>query len=72
MTTGVYARLRNPIYVAGCVLVAGVALLLGSWWPLLLLLVLIPLQVARARREEAVLRARFGEEYEQYRRRTWF
>ncbi len=72
VTTGVYARLRNPIYLAGMLLICGLALVLGRWWVLLILLVVTPMQRARARREAEVLRGRFGEEYERYRRRTWF
>lgn len=72
VTTGLYSRLRNPIYLCGIVLFCGIALLLESWWPLLILVVLVPMQRMRARREAEVLRERFGEEYERYRRGTWF
>ena len=72
VTTGLYSRVRNPIYLSGILLFCGIALLLERWWPLVILLVVVPMQRARARREEGVLRARFGEEYEAYRRRTWF
>jgi protein-S-isoprenylcysteine O-methyltransferase Ste14 len=30
------------------------------------------MQVARARRESAVLEAKFGDEYRRYRQQTWF
>ena len=72
VTTGVYARVRNPIYLASGALLVGIALLLGSWWPLGIVAVLAPVQWRRAGREARVLRERFGEEYEQYRRGTWF
>lgn len=72
VTTGMYSRVRNPIYVSGVLLFCGIALLLESWWPLLILVVLVPMQRMRARREAEVLRERFGEEYERYRRGTWF
>jgi len=39
---------------------------------LLILLALIPIQIIRARREAAVLEAKFGDEYREYRKRTWF
>jgi protein-S-isoprenylcysteine O-methyltransferase Ste14 len=39
---------------------------------LLIFVILIPLQVVRARREAAVLEAEFGDEYREYRKRTWF
>lgn len=72
VTTGLYARLRNPIYVFGCFFFLGLAMFLPFWWLLLALIIVIPMQVARARREAAVLDAAFGEEYRRYRRQTWF
>ncbi len=72
VTTGLYSRLRNPIYVFGCFFCLGVAMFI-PFWPLLLVLIpLIPVQIVRARREAAVLEARFGEEYRRYRRESWF
>jgi protein-S-isoprenylcysteine O-methyltransferase Ste14 len=32
----------------------------------------VPVQVARARKEEQVLHQAFGEEYERYKAGTWF
>jgi protein-S-isoprenylcysteine O-methyltransferase Ste14 len=39
---------------------------------LLAFLIVIPLQIWRARKESAVLEASFGEEYRRYRAGTWF
>ena len=72
VTTGVYARVRNPIYLSGMVVIGGAALLLARWWPVVLLLLIAPVQWARAGREARVLEGRFGEEYRAYRARTWF
>jgi len=72
VTTGVYARIRNPIYLAGELLFLGLALFVPSWLPLLIVAVTVPIQLVRAGREADVLRAAFGEEYEAYRRGTWF
>jgi len=72
VTAGIYSRIRNPIYVFGGLLLAGLALIAGRPILLLLLLVLIPLQAARVRREEQVLAEKFGDEYAEYKRKTWF
>jgi protein-S-isoprenylcysteine O-methyltransferase Ste14 len=39
---------------------------------LLILIVIIPMQIIRARREARVLEEEFGDEYREYRKRTWF
>jgi protein-S-isoprenylcysteine O-methyltransferase Ste14 len=69
---GIYSRIRNPIYVSGMILVVGVVLMMGKPKLLAILLVLMPAQIIRARREAAVLEAKFGDEYREYRQRTWF
>src|SRR6266581_7825701 len=71
VTRGLYSKIRNPIYIFSLVFLTGLALLLGR--PLLLALgaVIVPIQIVRARREAAVLEEKFGEEYRQYRARTW-
>jgi protein-S-isoprenylcysteine O-methyltransferase Ste14 len=71
VTTGLYSRIRNPIYVFGGLFVVGFSLYLGPIW-LLLFIVLIPVQIARARQEEKVLAEKFGEDYQRYKAKTWF
>ena len=72
VTTGIYSRIRNPIYVFGALMSAGIFIFAHrpSW--LLIWVPLIPLQVSRVRKEEQVLEAKFGEAYRDYKRRTWF
>ncbi len=72
VTTGIYARIRNPIYLASPFLLIGLSLVIAHWWPMLLIVILVPVQVVRARREAKILRAAFGAEYDRYRARTWF
>lgn len=72
VTTGLYSRIRNPIYVFGALTVAGGIIWSGRLKLLLILAALIPLQVVRARRESQVLQEKFGTEYAEYKRRTWF
>ena len=72
VTTGLYSRIRNPIYVFGELLLIGVSMLVERWEILLLAAVLVPMQIARARKESRVLAAAFGEEYARYKAGTWF
>jgi protein-S-isoprenylcysteine O-methyltransferase Ste14 len=72
VTWGIYSKIRNPIYVFSALLLVGALIALQYRYALLLLLVLIPIQMARAHQEAQVLEARFGEEYRNYRKGTWF
>jgi len=72
VTTGLSSRIRNPIYVFGGLFLLGMAMVLANWILLAVVAVLVPLQINRARKEEAVLSATFGEEYARYKARTWF
>jgi protein-S-isoprenylcysteine O-methyltransferase Ste14 len=71
VTHGIYSKIRNPIYVFSAILAGGVALALEPY-ALLLLMILIPVQMLRARREAKVLEEKFGDEYRAYREKTWF
>lgn len=72
VTTGVYARIRNPIYVFGGLMLAGAMLWAGQPRLLPCFVVLVPLQVYRSRKEARVLEETFGAAYLEYRRKTWF
>ncbi len=71
VTTGIYARIRNPIYLFGTLTLCGFLLWANRPWFLLCLLVLVPVQIARARKEEQVLAERFGTRYAEYKRKSW-
>lgn len=72
VTHGLYSRIRNPIYFFGTFIIVALFLYIRQPLGISLLAVIIPLQIYRARQEEKVLEARFGEEYRQYKARTWF
>ena len=72
VTHGLYSRIRNPIYISGEIFLAGLVLILWRLDLLIILLVIAPVQIIRARREAAVLEAKFGDAYREYRKRTWF
>jgi protein-S-isoprenylcysteine O-methyltransferase Ste14 len=72
VTTGVYSRIRNPIYFFGAMFILGIIIWMGRPWLLLIFAVLIPLQVVRSRKEERVLTEKFGAAYLDYKQKTWF
>ena len=72
VTTGLYSKIRNPIYVFGAVLFAGFLLVLQRPAGWIVFVVVVIGQTLRARREARVLEAAFGDAYREYRRKTWF
>ena len=72
VTTGLYSKIHNPIYVFGLVLIFGVILYLGQYVWLMGIPVLLVLQMWRVRSESAVLEAKFGDEYRNWKAQTWF
>jgi protein-S-isoprenylcysteine O-methyltransferase Ste14 len=72
VTSGIYSKIRNPIYVFGTVMLTGLLLVLqkSEFW--IVLAVVVVAQTIRARKEARVLEAAFGEGYREYRRKTWF
>jgi protein-S-isoprenylcysteine O-methyltransferase Ste14 len=72
VTTGVYSKIRNPIYVFGALMIFGVIIWAGQPMLLLFYLILIPMQVIRARKESRVLEEKFGDAYLEYKKKTWF
>ncbi len=72
VTTGLYSRIRNPIYVFGSLMIAGILIWANRPWLLLIFAVIIPMQVFRSRKEAQVLEEKFGAAYLEYKRKTWF
>ena len=72
VTHGLYSRLQHPMYVFFDLTLCGIALAVHHWYVLLLLAILAPLQIRNAHSERTLLREKFGERYEIYRRATWF
>ena len=72
VTHGIYSRIQNPIYVFSALMIAGVVLVLHRPLLWLIFAFLVPMQIVRARKEARVLEEKFGEEYLEYRRKTWF
>jgi protein-S-isoprenylcysteine O-methyltransferase Ste14 len=71
VTSGPYRLSRNPMYAGLTVAYAGVALWMGTWWPLLALPVCVMLtQRLVIEPEEVYLGGLFGAHYADYQRRV--
>lgn len=72
VTTGLYSKFRNPVYVFGGLAYAGLFIAWGQAVPFLVfLLFYMPWQFLRARKEAQVLEQAFGDEYRRYKASTW-
>jgi len=66
-TAGIYAWVRNPMYVGGTLILLGLAILLASdWMVVMTVLSCLVLHFGVVLREERYLEAKFGEAYRQY------
>lgn len=72
VTTGLYSKIRNPIYFFAQVAYLGLAIAWGTIAGYVIFASMIPFQALRARKERGTLEAAFGEEYRAYVRQTWF
>ena len=72
VTRGLYSKIRNPIYFFGEIMIAGFFIAIHRPILLLVLAIATPVQIIRARKESKVLEEKFGDEYRQYKQRTWF
>ena len=72
VTTGLYAKFRNPVYLFGGIGYLGLFIALGNWIALALFAVLYSYQIPRIKKEQKVLEATFGEQYRRYKANTWF
>ena len=70
--TGIYKKIRHPVYTAGIISVLGLCLIYQNFWFYIALIALIIMQIIRARLEEKTLTAKFGQSYIEYKNSTWF
>jgi protein-S-isoprenylcysteine O-methyltransferase Ste14 len=71
ISTGLYGLVRHPMYLGALIMCVGVPLALGSYWGLLIIVVVIPVLVFRIIDEEKMLVGELAG-YADYRRKTRF
>jgi protein-S-isoprenylcysteine O-methyltransferase Ste14 len=72
VTHGLYARVRNPIYVSVGVMWLGLIVALQLNWLFVPFVILLVMQLIRVNQEAKVLQEKFGDAYLSYRKQTWF
>ena len=70
--TGIYSKIRHPIYLGFSITATGWAILTQSILLILLAVGIVLSSVIRASLEEKKLIKTFGEKYIIYKKRTWF
>ncbi|MGI8600509.1 MAG: methyltransferase family protein [Chitinophagaceae bacterium] len=74
VTSGIYTKSRNPMYLGLLLIYAGVALIIGNWWTIILIPVLISIVAYFIiKPEERYLERAFGKDYLNYKQevRRW-
>jgi protein-S-isoprenylcysteine O-methyltransferase Ste14 len=70
-TSGIYERMRNPMYVGLLLLTGGIGIALASDWTMVLLIPMaLVLHYGVVLREERYLEKKFGEDYRRYKARV--
>jgi protein-S-isoprenylcysteine O-methyltransferase Ste14 len=72
VTTGLYSKFTNPIYLFGTIALTSYLLLINRPIWLCILIVMLPMQYIRAQREARALLKKYDDRYEAYLASVWF
>jgi len=70
ITAGPYRWVRHPLYTLGILFFIALSLISATWYFVAVMALSVVPLVARTSQEEAMLLARFGDQYQDYRKRT--
>jgi protein-S-isoprenylcysteine O-methyltransferase Ste14 len=71
VATGLYSRVRHPMYLGAVIAMTGMGLVFRSWLVLVAFAWNLIFVLLRIGQEERLLGEHFGRDFESYRRRTW-
>lgn len=71
ITSGIYAKIRHPIYVSSFIALIGIGMIVQKYWFIVFLLVIAMIQCMRMQAEDILLHKKFGKLYIQYKNTTW-
>ncbi len=69
---GIYSKIRNPMYFFSFIAVLGMAFYLNNFIGYIFLMALFVVQFLRSKQEEKILKKKFGVDYNNYKKQTWF
>lgn len=72
ITSGIYKKIRHPVYLFGLLFMLGLIILFQKYVLIIILVAMALMQLRRIKTEEQVLESTFGEQYRDYKKRTWF
>lgn len=70
VTEGIYSKIRHPFYLSLLILFLGIAVIAWNLFSISFFILAILALIVRIRKEEKELIAKFGEEYEKYKKET--
>lgn len=69
-TSGAYRIVRHPLYTSVITVAIGFTLAVGSWWQVVVCVVLFAFFTFKSRWEDSMLASRFGQDWRDYARTT--
>jgi protein-S-isoprenylcysteine O-methyltransferase Ste14 len=71
VTTGIFSKSRNPMYLGFVLILLGIAILLGKIMPFLVIpIFILVIHIVFIKREEEMLEEKFKDEWNEYKKKT--
>jgi protein-S-isoprenylcysteine O-methyltransferase Ste14 len=70
--TGIYKKVLHPVYLFGLIFLSGIIFITQTFFLIIIWVIVSGFQLKRIHQEEKVLTEKFGDEYIENKKRTWF